>query len=108
MLFSVKLCVLVLLCGSRCSSLARLTKKYFQSGKAFINSHYFFAANVEWLTHVFALGATQGGLRLSTTPQAHAQLFLCALEGAMVVGRGGTPTMGPAMAGESLISLMLA
>jgi TetR/AcrR family transcriptional repressor of nem operon len=70
--------------------------------------NYFFAANVEWLTHVFALGATQGGLRLSTTPQAHAQLFLCALEGAMVVGRGGTPTMGPAMVGESLISLMLA
>jgi TetR/AcrR family transcriptional repressor of nem operon len=68
---------------------------------------HFFSANMDWLTQAFVAGAAEGGLRLSATPEAHARLFLCALEGAMVVGRGSATIAGPASVAESLISLML-
>lgn len=69
----------------------------------------FFDVNLEWLRQVFAAGQADGSLRAQAqAPAALAELYLCALEGAMVVGRGAPATHGPAATGRALISLMAA
>ncbi len=65
----------------------------------------FFKANMTWLTDVIAQGQQQGSLRAGVDPAAQAQLLLCALEGAMVVGRaaGRVAHQGPAALGAALV-----
>jgi TetR/AcrR family transcriptional repressor of nem operon len=65
----------------------------------------FFKANLRWLTDVIESGQQQGRLRPEVNASTHAQLLLCALEGAMVVGRaaGGAVHPGPAALGRALI-----
>ncbi len=69
----------------------------------------FFEINLEWLRQVFSAGQADGSLRgQAQPPAALAELYLCALEGAMVVGRGAPASHGPAATGRALISLMAA
>jgi TetR/AcrR family transcriptional repressor of nem operon len=65
----------------------------------------FFKANMAWLAEVIAQGQQQGSLRAGVDPAAQAQLLLCALEGAMVVGRaaGSAVHHGPAALGAALV-----
>ena len=68
----------------------------------------FFEVNLEWLRRVFSAGQADGSLRAQAqAPDALAELYLCALEGAMVVGRGAPASHGPAATGRALISLMV-
>lgn len=66
----------------------------------------FFVINLEWLSATFASGQSDGSLRNSATPQDHAESFLCALEGAMVVGRGALMATGPATVARTFFSLV--
>lgn len=68
----------------------------------------FFTVNLEWLTGVIAAGLANNTLRHSMSARSQAELFLCALEGAMVVGRGAPPGIGPSLVGKALVSLVLA
>ena len=67
----------------------------------------FFAINLEWLSQTFAAGQADGSLRPSVEPAALAELYLCALEGAMVVGRGAAQAIGPAAVGRAIVSSVL-
>lgn len=68
----------------------------------------FFTVNLVWLREVMAAGQRAGLLRAPSDPQAQANLFLSSLEGAMVLGRGARQDGGPAAAGATLISHLLA
>lgn len=49
----------------------------------------FFKVNLDWLTLVVADGQRAALITSNSTPEALAEAFLCALEGSMMVGRGG-------------------
>jgi TetR/AcrR family transcriptional repressor of nem operon len=66
----------------------------------------FFAANLDWLTRIFAAGQAAGTLRATATAAAQAAAYLCALEGAMLVGRGAPASPGPAAVGAVLLASM--
>jgi TetR/AcrR family transcriptional repressor of nem operon len=68
----------------------------------------FFAVNLDWLTRVFAAGQAAGTLRATAAAAAQAAAYLCALEGAMLVGRGAPESPGPAAVGAVLMSSMQA
>lgn len=68
----------------------------------------FFAVNLDWLATAFAAGQADGSLRCSAQPRSQAAMYLCALEGAMMVGRGATQEIGPAAVGRTLVSSLLA
>ena len=65
----------------------------------------FFKTNLQWLTDVIEQGQRQNSLRKEVDARVHAQLLLCALEGAMVVGRaaGSAIHQGPQALGAALI-----
>ena len=56
---------------------------------------HFFKMNVDWLTQVFREGQEVGTIQNVTAAKSLAMTFLCALEGAMVVGRGLAHDAGP-------------
>lgn len=63
----------------------------------------FFRVNLDWLETVIAEGQANGEL-IATPPAASlAALWLSALEGAMLVGRGWTETQGPAAVAQALL-----
>lgn len=68
---------------------------------------HFFSVNVQWLNQVISDGQRDAQFRQSIDAAAFAEAFLCALEGAMVVGRGMPSPGGPALAGRTLIAAIL-
>ena len=68
----------------------------------------FFAANVDWLTEVLADGQRDQQIRQDIDAATFAEAFFCALEGAMVVGRGMQSPRGPALLGRAMITTVLA
>ena len=68
----------------------------------------FFEANLVWLTQVMVEGQSQGLIRPLPEASVLAEAFLCALEGAMVVGRGLPSVRGPGAVGASMIFTLLA
>jgi TetR/AcrR family transcriptional regulator, transcriptional repressor for nem operon len=68
----------------------------------------FFKLNLDWLEQVLAQGQRAQQVRKETKAAALAELFLCSLEGAMVVGRGTRDGCGPRhVARTALASLLL-
>jgi TetR/AcrR family transcriptional repressor of nem operon len=65
----------------------------------------FFDVNLRWLTDSFALGRQEGGLSPQAQPEALARAYLCALEGAMVVGRGLADDQRPTAVGAAMLAL---
>jgi len=65
----------------------------------------FFKANLRWLTDVIESAQQRGRLRPEVNASTHAQLLLCALEGALVVGRAAGVAVhpGPAALDRALI-----
>jgi TetR/AcrR family transcriptional regulator, transcriptional repressor for nem operon len=68
----------------------------------------FFVRNLAWLVHVITLGYTGKGSIHRDEASARAMTFLCALEGAMIVGRGLRSNTGPRTSIGSLIPYLLA
>lgn len=68
----------------------------------------FFEANLTWLTQVMTDGQAAGLIRPQPDASAMAEAYLCALEGAMVVGRGLVSPRGPGAVGTAMISTLLA
>ncbi|MDR7295567.1 TetR/AcrR family transcriptional repressor of nem operon [Pelomonas aquatica] len=65
----------------------------------------FFDVNLRWLSDSFALGRREGGLGPRAEPEALARAYLCALEGAMVVGRGLADDQRPTAVGTAMLDL---
>ncbi|MCH8622190.1 TetR/AcrR family transcriptional regulator [Undibacterium sp. TS12] len=70
----------------------------------------FFAANITWLSAVIAAGQQQGQIDKAQSAGEIAQALLCAMEGAMIVGRravgrttAGIQTQGPAQVGQTFL-----
>jgi TetR/AcrR family transcriptional regulator, transcriptional repressor for nem operon len=68
----------------------------------------FFRANLAWLTQIFAEGQRSASIQPGRNASALAELYLCALEGAMVVGRGMPSTRGPTQVARTLLSQLVA
>lgn len=68
----------------------------------------FFEANLEWLRSTFHAGQAAGLIRRSPDARALAEAYLCALEGAMVVGRGLRSPRGPADVAQAFLSTVQA
>lgn len=69
---------------------------------------HFFSVNLQWLNQVISDGQRDAQFRPEIDAAAFAEAFLCALEGAMVVGRGMHSPRGPALVGHAMISAVLA
>lgn len=67
----------------------------------------FFRVNLDWLTQVFAIGRANFILAYHGEPAAQADAFLCALEGAMVVGRGMRNARSPADVGQTFLANLM-
>ncbi|MBW8846135.1 MAG: TetR/AcrR family transcriptional regulator [Burkholderiales bacterium] len=65
----------------------------------------FFDINLRWLREGFELARREGSLGPGAEPEALARAYLCALEGAMVVGRGQASNQGPSTVGRALLDL---
>ncbi|KQW51915.1 MULTISPECIES: TetR/AcrR family transcriptional regulator [unclassified Roseateles] len=65
----------------------------------------FFGINLRWLQEGFELGQREGALDPAAQPEALARAYLCALEGAMVVGRGLANDQGPSTVGRAMLDL---
>ena len=65
----------------------------------------FFDINLRWLGDAFELGRTEGALSAQAQPLALARAYLCALEGAMVVGRGLADDQQPTAVGRAMLDL---
>ena len=65
----------------------------------------FFDINLRWLCEAFKLGQTEGALSAQAQPDALARAYLCALEGAMVVGRGLADDQQPTAVGSAMLDL---
>jgi TetR/AcrR family transcriptional regulator, transcriptional repressor for nem operon len=69
----------------------------------------FFKLNLSWLAHVISAPPRPAkSPMLQAEAKSRAMTLLCALEGAMVVGRGLRSDVGPIAVVDSLISLLLA
>ncbi len=68
----------------------------------------FFATNLKWLTAVVADGQRASLIRPRPSSAAIAEAFLCALEGAMVVGRGMPSAKGPAATAAVFLAALAA
>jgi TetR/AcrR family transcriptional regulator, transcriptional repressor for nem operon len=66
----------------------------------------FFETNLQWLSHVIA-SASQGKRVTREQTSVRALTLLCALEGAMVVGRGLASEAGPSLVTEHAIDCAL-
>jgi TetR/AcrR family transcriptional repressor of nem operon len=64
----------------------------------------FFRVNLGWLAATFAMGQRAGQLKAAAEPAAQAEALLCALEGAMVVGRSLPAGRGPGQVGHTVLS----
>lgn len=68
----------------------------------------FFEVNLDWLAQVLRQGQAAGHLHKRAQAPELAQAYLCALEGAMVVGRGlGQRAGGPAPVAKTMIAALL-
>jgi TetR/AcrR family transcriptional regulator, transcriptional repressor for nem operon len=67
----------------------------------------FFRINFDWLTRVFSEGQRALLIRPGRSAQALAEMYLCALEGAMVVGRGMSSSRGPTQISRTLLSQLI-
>ncbi len=67
----------------------------------------FFQLNLDWLAATIELGRQSGQLRALGSAQAQAHGLLCALEGAMMVGRGVGSDDSPADAGTTYVANLL-
>lgn len=67
----------------------------------------FFDLNMDWLTRTIAQGQREGQLPRSVNAESLAEAYLCALEGAMVVGRGTRASHGPAAVGRTFVDSVL-
>lgn len=63
----------------------------------------FFDINLRWLQDGFEAAQREQELAATAQPAALARAYLCALEGAMVVGRGVADDQGPAAVGQALL-----
>lgn len=68
----------------------------------------FFAVNIAWLAEVFARGLADGSLRSLRSAQDLAEVYISALEGAMMVGRALPEGQGAHHAGSVILALLLA
>ncbi len=68
----------------------------------------FFDVNLAWLISEFTQAITRQQIRPIATAEALAQNYLCALEGAMVVGRGSSAIQGPAAVGQTFMAMLAA
>lgn len=68
----------------------------------------FFDVNLAWLISEFTQAITRQQIRSIATAEALAQNYLCALEGAMVVGRGSSAIQGPAAVGQTFMAMLAA
>lgn len=66
----------------------------------------FFKMNVDWLTQIFRDGQKAGAIQNVTAAKSLAMIFLCTLEGAMVVGRGLAHDAGPGKAANTFIAAL--
>lgn len=65
----------------------------------------FFEVNLDWLAQVLRQGQAAGLIHKRATAQELADAYLCALEGAMIVGRGlGRGAGGPAPVAKTFIA----
>lgn len=67
----------------------------------------FFKVNLDWLTLVIADGQRAALITSKSKAEVLAEAFLCALEGAMVVGRGMRSPRGPAEVGNTFLFSVL-
>jgi TetR/AcrR family transcriptional regulator, transcriptional repressor for nem operon len=67
----------------------------------------FFKTNIQWLSKVIAEGRKTPEQRSNASTEAAASIFICALEGAMVVGRGLESDDGPKAIAKLLAPLLL-
>ena len=69
----------------------------------------FFAANIAWLTTVITAGQRLGQISKQQSAEEIAQAFLCAMEGAMIVGRRSAQNQaqGPARVGQTFLQAWL-
>jgi TetR/AcrR family transcriptional repressor of nem operon len=68
----------------------------------------FFRINLEWLIQVFSEGLVDGSLRSAHSAAELAETLLCALEGALMVGRGMPQARGPRKAAEVFLTPIVA
>jgi TetR/AcrR family transcriptional repressor of nem operon len=68
----------------------------------------FFQLNLTWLTAAFRDAQRSGQVAAGQRAANLAELMLSALEGAMVVGRGGRSGAGPAAVGKNLLASLAA
>jgi TetR/AcrR family transcriptional regulator, transcriptional repressor for nem operon len=66
---------------------------------------HFFDIHLRWLRDTFELGQREGSLGPAAQPEALARAYLCALEGAMVVGRGLADDQHPTAVGRAMLDL---
>lgn len=64
---------------------------------------HFFRVKLEWLTRLLSDGQRTKSIRLGAKPEELAESFLCALEGAMIVGRGLHSSLGPCVVANTFI-----
>ncbi len=67
---------------------------------------HFFDVNLKWLASVLKAGVAEGSLKLTLPTDNMAELFLSALEGSMLVGRGRQSSKGPQNYAKSLLALI--
>jgi TetR/AcrR family transcriptional repressor of nem operon len=65
---------------------------------------HFFKVNLDWLSLVIGEGQSAGLINARISAAALAEQFLCAMEGAMMVGRGMRSARGPAAVGQTFIA----
>lgn len=68
----------------------------------------FFEANLAWLGETFQQGQRAGSIRPDPDARSLAEAYLCALEGAMVVGRGLRSPRSPAQVADAFLSTVRA
>lgn len=85
--------------GAECGTLSESIR--FEIGR-------FFAVNLEWLAEVFGRGRSAGELSFSVSDKDQALIFLSALEGAMVVGKGMETASCPKQVGQAMIASLSA
>ena len=92
-----RLCV----CGMLCADGESLPQSVNQEVQRF------FEINQQWLTEMIGQGQADGALRTSATAATLAEAYLCALEGAMVVGRGLQSPRGPKAVALTFLATVL-
>ena len=92
-----RLCVCGML-GAEAESLPDLVNHEVQA---------FFRFNLDWLSEVLAEGQQRGSVRTTVPAPQLAEAYFCALEGAMVVGRGLASPRGPGVVSQIFVSSVM-